>query len=70
MNEKQKNCEHEHLIAVEYEYGHPGRYDGISEYLCTDCGLRRGRWSNRILEGDDYERRYGALPEDDEQTGS
>lgn len=35
------------------------QYDGISEYNCDDCKTRWGRWSNRILEGNDYEKIYG-----------
>ena len=47
------------VIGVEYEYGHPGRFDGVSEWMCAVCGERRGRWTGRLLVGDDYEKRYG-----------
>lgn len=33
-------------------------YDGVSEWQCP-CGVRWGRWSGRILQADDIERRYG-----------
>lgn len=47
------------LVGVEYLRGHPGRYDGVSEWVCPDCGYREGRWSGRALVGDDYERPLG-----------
>jgi len=25
------------LVGVEYPYGHPRRYDGVSEWMCPDC---------------------------------
>ena len=55
-------CVHpdEKRAGVEYPYGHPGRYDGVSEWVCTACGQRKGRWSGRVLVGDDYERRFDA----------
>lgn len=42
----------ENHVAVEYPYGHPDRYDGVSEYECLRCGLRRGRWTGDILATD------------------
>jgi len=47
------------MIGVEYAHGEPGHYDGVSEWRCQVCGLRVGRWSGRVLTGDDYERPYG-----------
>lgn len=47
------------LIGVEYAYGHKDRYDGVSEWRCPNCGVRVGRWSGRVLEGDETEPRYG-----------
>jgi len=35
------------------------QYDGISEWNCLDCKTRWGRWSGRILKGDDYEKKFG-----------
>jgi len=49
------------LIGVEYSVIHPAHFDGVSEWLCPDCGVRVGRWSGRVLVGDDYERRFGAV---------
>jgi len=35
------------------------QYDGISEFFCTKCGYRVGRWSGRELKGsNDYERKF------------
>ena len=45
-------------VMVEYDYTHPERYDGVSEYRCEQ-GHRWGRWSGRVLTGSDYERRWG-----------
>lgn len=50
------------VIGVEYQYDHPHRYDGVSEWRCSVCGERRGRWSGRLLVGDDFEQRRGGRP--------
>lgn len=52
-------CEHDNYIGVEYEYGHPARYDGISEFQCRDCGYRWGRWSGKELKEGEFEHRWG-----------
>ena len=44
------------LIGVEYSYVSPYRYDGVSEWLCPDCGYREGRWSGRELRNFDQEK--------------
>lgn len=46
-------------VGVEYSYDHPGRYDGVSEWRCPDCGVRVGRWSGRVLRDEDFERPFG-----------
>jgi len=53
------------LSGVEYAYGTPERYDGVSEWWCAGtwnsggCGLRIGRWTgNRLAEGE-REPRFG-----------
>lgn len=48
----------EGLTAQEYSYDHPMHYDGVSEYHCP-CGVRTGRWSNRILQPSEAERPFG-----------
>jgi hypothetical protein len=48
-------------FAVEYAYGSPQRYDGVSEYRCQDagCGVRVGRWSGKRLAEGEEELRFG-----------
>jgi len=46
------------VIGVEYAYGSPHRYDGVSEWLFPD-GHRQGRWSGKLLEDGEPELRYG-----------
>lgn len=47
------------MIGVEYAYGSPERYDGVSEWLCEVDGIRIGRWSNKFLDENEVEKRYG-----------
>jgi len=42
-------------IGVEYPYDHPAHYDGVSEWNCTACGGRIGRFTSKILHGEEYE---------------
>jgi hypothetical protein len=53
------DCGGEEWIGVEYPYDDPLRYDGISEWRCTRCGCRIGRWTGRRLTGSEGEPRYG-----------
>ena len=48
-------------IMVEYGYQSKNHYDGISEYQCLNkkCEIRFGRWSNKILQDGEEEKRYG-----------
>jgi hypothetical protein len=49
-------------FTVEYAYGSPQRYDGVSEYRRQDddaCGVRVGRWSGKRLAEGEEERRFG-----------
>lgn len=52
-------CNSTNIVLIEYDYTHPEHYDGWSEIRCLDCNSRVGRWSNTVLEGDEYEYRYG-----------
>lgn len=45
------------FIGVEYGYGHPDHYDGVSEWNCPDCGCRWGRFSGQILKDGKFESR-------------
>lgn len=47
------------IIGVEYEHGSPERYDGVSEWRCPFCGTRWGRWSGKILQPNELEKRFG-----------
>lgn len=33
------------VIGVEYQ----GGFDGVSEWVCPDCGRREGRFSGKVL---------------------
>lgn len=52
-------CDADAWLGVEYAYGEPERYDGISEWRCQTCGYREGRWSHRALADGEPEPRYG-----------
>lgn len=53
------NASNETITGVEYSYGHPERYDGISEWNCRKCNTRWGRWSGKVLKANEYEKRWG-----------
>ena len=57
--QKCKKCGSENIIMVEYAYGTPERYDGISEIDCRNCGARFGRWSGKQLADGELEKRFG-----------
>jgi len=46
------------IIGIEYAYGDPNRYDGVSEWLFPD-GHRVGRWSGKLLADGEPELIYG-----------
>ena len=50
---------HKKIIGVEYGYGDPYRYDGISEIRCLTCRRRYGRWTGKILKKGEQEPPYG-----------
>lgn len=56
--EKCKKCGSENIIHIEYGYGSPERYDGVSEINCKDCGVRIGRWSGKELAKGEVEKRF------------
>lgn len=56
------SCHSNNLLMVEYAYPNPNRYDGISEIRCSDCHIRFGRWSGRILTDGEFEGKYGGTP--------
>lgn len=50
-------CDSINIIGVQYGYGEPEHYDGISEWRCGDCGCRQGRFSGRVLNDGECELR-------------
>lgn len=48
------------VIGIKYHYSHSQHDDGISEWMCPDCGFREGRWTGKILVGSECEMRKGA----------
>lgn len=48
-------------IGVEYAYGEPEHYDGISEWRCPTpgCNRREGRWTGARLTDGASEPRFG-----------
>jgi len=55
MNECLK-CNSKNTVAVEYDHTNPEHYDGVSEYMCLDCGFRVGRWTGYVLRKGQYEK--------------
>jgi hypothetical protein len=54
-----KTCGNTNVIGIEYDYGSPNRYDGVSEWFCNFCDSRYGRWSGKKLEKGEEELRFG-----------
>lgn len=54
-----KKCGSKNTIFVEYAYGQPEHYDGVSEIACNDCGARFGRWSGKELAEGEFEKPHG-----------
>lgn len=59
LREECQDCGGTDLLYIEYYYTSPNRYDGISEIKCKECGVRRGRWSNKILKDGEEEIIWG-----------
>ena len=47
------------VIGIEYSYDHPEHWDGVSEWMCPDCGYREGRFTGNALAEGDFEPRLG-----------
>lgn len=52
-------CGGDEFEVVVYGRSHPEYDRRGSEHQCVSCGARTGRWSKRLLLGQDCERRYG-----------
>ncbi len=37
------------------------RYDGVSEWRCSICLKRYGRWTGKVLKEGEFEKRYGGI---------
>lgn len=61
MSEDRKcpKCSNPYTYLVEYGYPSVEQYDGVSEFVCTPCNIRVGRWSKKILEEGEVEPRLG-----------
>lgn len=57
---EEDGCTYTRRIGVEYVYGSPNRYDGVSEWLCPECEVRVGRWTGKVLAEGEQEPRFGA----------
>lgn len=57
------NKTHYKKTVIGTEYGHDApagyHYDGISEWMCTACQTRWGRWTGKKLGTNELEERYG-----------
>lgn len=51
---KCSKCDGE-LAGVEYEAGDKYRYDGVSEWWCTNCKARWGKWCEQELSKNEVE---------------
>lgn len=63
MKDRYMTCpkNHKRITMMEYDYGDPYRYDGISEIHCRTCKKRYGRWSGKVLKRGEKEPPYGDL---------
>lgn len=59
------SCDDEHTVQCEYAFDCPEHYDGVSEYMCTNCDQRVGRWSGKILAKDELELRSARFRDED-----
>lgn len=57
-------------IGVQYSYDHPESYDGVSEWVCGECGRREGRWTGAVLTEGASEPRHGVEREDNIQDNA
>jgi hypothetical protein len=55
----EKEIDPRRIIGVEYAHGSENRYDGVSEWICPECGRREGRWTGRVLRDGESEPPHG-----------
>jgi hypothetical protein len=62
---KHTKCECKEKYQMGVQYGrvwteeNPNHYDGVSEWECSMCGRRWGRWTGKELQEGEQEKRYG-----------
>jgi len=60
MKKQCRKCDNKtNWMGIEYAYGSPERYDGVSEWVCNKCKTHYGRWSDKILLNGESEKRFG-----------
>ena len=52
------DCPAGYEVWVEYQRFDHDHYDGVSEFMCTNCNRRWGRWTGKELFGEEREPRY------------
>jgi len=48
--DKCEKCQSTNIVGIEYSYLDPHHYDGVSEWLCRDCGYRINRFTGQELK--------------------
>lgn len=59
LKETKCDCDQSFVMAIEYDWTSVNHYDGVSEWMCTNCNRRWGRWSGRELKPGESEPRWG-----------
>jgi hypothetical protein len=54
-----ERCGDDHFSTLVYAKEHPEYFPTGSERICESCGARYGRWSHKLLSGQEAEKRYG-----------
>jgi len=70
MKQRCDECGNENMAHVEYDYGSPQRYDGVSEIACMNCGARYGRWCGIRLAKGEVEPRFCTMKGSGTHAGS
>ena len=52
-------CGSEKITSIQYAWNVPEHYNGISEWRCEDCKTRFGRWTGKVLTGNEREKING-----------
>ena len=63
---RQCDCKTGEVLGIEYVGTSPHHYDGVSEWRCSSCLRRWGRWTKKELLPGDVERPFGRDSENKE----